>query len=335
MSNSSNNSMSLQVALQREAFRKYQLVPSSIIVIVGFVANVMVIHAGVKKSSRLKYTTNSFILNLAVADLGMILIFIPIQYVEYTVGLHIPDWTCKYLIPIRETFSIMSIISVAGLGMVRFLQIHRARVLLSMRLTNYLIAVTWVVAYLTISLPLSLVIHHTKENTCDHSWRSEELKKVHVTFLNFILIIPLLITTLCNFCIIRNVRNLNREFSGSKRSEMEQKSQKISILLFMLIVTAWMSLGPFLVYSSIAVYTNYYSTFPYLMWSIMFVLLTSSSAINPLLVLIMNKDYRHEIRRSFYKRERICPLQPTDLEIKPRKHRVNNCKCLKSQIALP
>lgn len=332
MNNSSNDSSNLawQVERQREAFRKYQLIPLTIIMVVGFLANVMVIHAGVKKTNRLKYSTNSFILNLAVADLGMTVFYIPIQCVEYTIGLHISNWTCMYIIPIRETFSIMSFITVAVLGIVRLLQLHKHHVLLSERMTNFLIAVIWLLAYLTVSLPLSTVFTHTDQNTCDPYWDNDEKEKIHVAFLNVLLLVLLLITSVCYVCIIINVNNFTRSYSSAVRSELEQKSQKINILLFFLILETWLSLVPFLIYSILSVFSDIYSKtkYPFQLWSIMSVLFTSSSAVNPVLILTTNKDYRKEIRGTFYKRARISPLQQQiEVKVKQQTPAVNNCRC--------
>ena len=330
MNNSTNISanFALRVGQQREAFRKYQLIPLSIILVVGFLANVMVIHAGAKKTNRLKYSTNSLIINLAAADLGMTIFYIPVQYVEYTIGLQISDWTCKYIIPIRETFSIMSIITVAVLGIVRLLQLHKRRVL-SKRLTNFLIAVLWLLAYLTVTLPLSTVFAHTDQHTCDPHWENENQKTIHVAYLNVLLLVLLLITNVCYFCIIFNVNNVIRPYNSAVRSELEQKSQKINILLFFLILETWLSLVPYIIYSMLAVFGDIYSNteYPYKLWSIMSVLFTSSSAINPVLVLTTNKEYRKEIRSTFYKKVRISPLQQVEVKVKQQTPAVNNCRC--------
>lgn len=319
-----SKAFAMHVEHQRESFRKYQLIPLSIILVVGFVANIMVIHAGLKKSNRLKYTTNCFILNLAVADLGMIVYYIPIQFVEYTIGLRVSDWTCKYIIPMRETFSIMSVVTVGVLGIVRLLQLHKGR-FLSMRLTNFLIAIMWLVAYCTVSLPLSIPFKHTNVDTCDATWESDEKKKIHIAFLNTLLLFWLLITNLCYFCIILKLRMFNLSFSSAERSELEQKSQRIRILMFMLIIETWLSLVPYLIYSMLIVFSDHYvnSPYPYQLWSIMSILFTSTSAINPVLILITSKDYRKEIRRTFYRRERISPLQHVELKEKQQKPSVN------------
>lgn len=298
------------VEYQRAAFRKYQLIPLSVILIVGFVANIMVIHAGIKKSNKQKYTTNCFILNLAVADLGMTCFFITTQFIEYTVGLRVSNWSCQYIIPIRETFSTTSILTVAVLSVVRLLQVYLSRVL-SLKFTNFIIAGMWFFTYSTVSFPLSFAFRHTKDDTCDPSWDSIEKKKIHVAFVNMVLLVPLLVTTLCYICIILKMRNFNRGFGSDEHNELEKKSQKVSILLFMLIITNWLGLAPYLIYSMIKVFgVNVYSKWPYLQWSIISVLFCSTSAINPILILIANKDYRKEIHRTFYKNGQISPLTP-------------------------
>ena len=265
-------------------------------------ANVMVIHAGLRKNIRKKYTTNSFILNLAVADLGVIAFFIPIQITEYTVGLDVSDWTCKYIIPVRETFVIISIVTVADLGMVRFLQIHSSYVL-SKRATYFIIGITWFLGYFAISMPLSFVIRHTDAMTCDHFWEDKSKERIHISILNTIQFIPLLVTTVCYLSIIRKVRSLrHREQSSRGTNEFVHRSYELSILMLMLIITAWWSLGPFLVYSLLSI-LDVPIEFPLKFWSTITVFLTSSSAINPVLVLLMNKDYRDEIQSSLFKRE--------------------------------
>ena len=293
MNNTSNPWMQL-VAMQRKAFRKYQLIPLSIILVVGLLANAMVIYAGVKKSIREKYSTNIFILNLAVADLGVLLYFIPIHITEYTVGLDVSDWTCKYIIPIRETFLIVSIFSVAVLGMARFLQIHASYVF-SKRVTYLIIGATWLVAYLAISMPLSFVIRHTPAMTCDHFWNDEKMERVHIGILNTIQFIPLLITTVCYLSIIRKVRNLNCEYNDS-RNEPANNSRERSTLMLTLIIAAWWSLAPFLVYSLLVILkVTVEFTLKLKLWCAVAVFLTSSSAINPVLVLLMNRNYRKEV----------------------------------------
>lgn len=304
MNNSSSDPLLLLAAMQRAAFRKYQLIPISIITAVGFVANAMVIFCFLKKSFHKKTGSDPFILSLAVSDFGVICYYVPIHMVEFTVGLNVSHWTCKYIIPVRETFIIMSIVAIAELGMVRFFCFFSSRVL-SKRVTCLIIGSTWLFAYLAISLPISFVIKRTRAMTCDHFWENEESQKTHIGLVNLIQFIPLLVTTFCYGSIIQKVRSLKREHSDRISSELTQSN----FLMILLIITAWLSLAPFLLYSLLSQLEVQMNIL--LVWSTVAVLLISGSAINPVLILLMHKDYRNEIWRILHKSELTISLVTT------------------------
>ena len=290
------------VELIKQRFLNVDLVPLCVIFVIGFLGNLVVIFRGTKRRVLSKHYSNYFILSIAVADLGVVLMAIPINIVEYTAGLDISQFTCAFILPIRETFQCAALQSVGMLGVARLRNITKEpHIPISKRTSLIIIAVIWLNSYLLVSLPQAFVYKVTASATCDPEWSSELIKKVHITCSSVALYLPIMVATISYVSILKKTKNLWRPNSNADATA--RKSRNLSILLVLLMATCWISAMPLAVYMLLITYEVV--DIPLLWWSVIGILYYSSSAINPLLVLIMNRDYRFQLPRRMQRKCRV------------------------------
>lgn len=291
-----------EIELIKQRFVNVDLVPFCVIIVIGFLGNLVVIFHGTKRRVLSKHYSNYFILSIAVADLGVVLMAIPVNIVEYTIGLDISQFTCAFILPIRETFQCAAMQSVGILGLARLRHITKQpHVPISKRTSLVIIAVIWLNSYLLISLPDAFVYKVTASATCDPEWSSELMKKIHITCTSAALYLPILVATVSYVAILKKTKNLWRP--NSNVDAAARKSRNLSILLVLLMATCWISAMPLAVYMLLLTY--HLVDIPLIWWSVIGILFYSSSAINPLLVLVMNRDYRFQFPRRMQRKCRV------------------------------
>ena len=283
-------------------FRNVELVPFCIIIIIGFLANLTVILNGTRKGVRSKHYSNYFIINLAIADLGVVMMAIPINIVEYTSGLNVSQFTCAFIIPIRETFQAAALQSVAVLALARLKQVvSDSHVAFTKRHSLAIIVAIWLNSYLLISLPFGFVYELFPDGTCDPVWSSAVVQKVHLTLTSAMLCLPIIVATISYITIMKKLKNVRPTTKEGKSTT--GKSRNLTILLTLLIITCWISSLPLAVYTLLLVYEVV--DIPIVWWSVTTVLFYSSSAINPILVLMMKKNYRFLLPKLAARKRRI------------------------------
>ena len=290
----------------RENFKKTELVPCCIIIVIGFLANLTVLLSGTRKGVRSKHYSNYFILTLAFADLGVVMMAIPINIVEYTSGLNVSQFTCAFIIPIRETFQCAALQSVAVLALARLKHItsHSNRPITN-RLSLIIVTAIWLNSYLLISLPFGFVYKIHPDGMCNPEWSNLIVKKVHITLTTTMLYLPMVIATISYVTIIKKLQNLRQPTSEPER--VTRKSRNLSILLTMLMITCWISSFPLGVLTMLNLYD--FVDIPLTWLSACSVLFYSSSAINPVLVLLMKRDYRVSLPKLPRRKCRIATLK--------------------------
>lgn len=294
------------------------------IIVIGFLGNLAVIFNGTKKSVLLKHYSNYFILSIAVADLGVVMMAIPINIVEYTSGLDVGQFTCAFILPIRETFQCAAMQSVAMLGLARLRHITKQPHLpMSKRRCLIIVSVIWLSSYLLTSLPMAFVYKISADGVCDPVWMNDLLKKIHLTFTNAVLYSPVILVTISYLSILRKIKNLWRP--NNNNEGMTRKSRNLSILLILMMTNCWISAMPLVVYITLLTYEI--AEIPLVWYSVIGILYYSSSAINPILVLIMKRDYRFQLPRCVQRKCRVGNLR-SQQEMSIRNHKVdiiNNC----------
>lgn len=282
----------------KENFRKIEYVPYCFIIVVGTLANLTILCNGARKLNQLKHSSNYFVLSLAMADLGVVLFSLPINIVEYTTGLNISQFTCAFVIPIRETFHCATMQSIAILALVRVKQIVKyPHVSISKRSCLMMVAVIWLNSYLLISLPFGFIFKiFPKLGTCEPVYTNRTIQRVHLTFTSAMLLLPMVVATVSYSTIIRKLKN-TLNVSSSEEERTSRKSRNLSILLCLLITVSWISFVPLAIFTLCTIYEVIDATRYLVTFSFIGICYYSSSAINPILVLILTREYRFTLPR--------------------------------------
>ena len=273
----------------QEHFKKIQLVPLCIIMIVGILANTMVIVNGIRRRRTIRHYSNYFVLSIAFADFGVVTMQVPIAIFEYTLGLpNMSQFTCKYVITTRETFQGAAIFSVSLLALIRTRQVIDPHNVNRRRICAILVAGVWLMSYFICTLPLYFVYKVSPNGYCDPDWSDKTFMRVYITLIFCIILSTMFITTICYVCVIIKIR---KTFRSLPNEDLRRRNRNVTVLLFFLIISCWISYVPTAVYLMLEIYTDvdFYGMYG---WSITSILYVGGSALNPVLIIKTMPGYR-------------------------------------------
>lgn len=313
----SNNTKGEGVDLIKEHFRKTQLVPFCIIMVVGILANTTVIVNGIQRRRTIRHYSNYFVLSMAFADLGVVVIQVPLAIFEYTLGMsNISQFTCKYVIQTRETFQGAGIFSVSFLAFIRARQVMSYPCQqVSRRTCRILITGIWLLSYLLCTLPLYFIYKVYPDGYCDPDWGGETVRRVYLTSIICVMLSPMIMATISYSYVICKVRNTR---SPIPNEGLRRKNRNVTALLISLILSCWISYVPIALLFMLEIYTDedFYGFYG---WSITAIFYVSGSALNPVLVLVtMPHDYRYCLKC------KVNNVRPVGALQDPPKHRIDN-----------
>ena len=296
-SNTSNNSEVDTFEETSKDFKKYKVLPMSIIFGIGFLANSMVLFNGIRRRKMIKHFSNYFVLSMTVADWSVLVFTVPMMFVEYLVGLKwMPNFVCTYILTVRETFQGAAIFSITTLAVLRCRQVMTNPIRqFSNSACKKLVAGIWIISFLTCTLPLYNVYSINDIGICDPVYVSITNMRIHLTSIVCILLVPILVATVAYSAIIARVISFLGSDTDSDRAM--KKNRSIAMLLVLLILSCWISYTPLAAYLMIKAYGNDIQINEKV-WDITVVILfIGGSALNPILVLLtMPKDYRSKIK---------------------------------------
>lgn len=290
-----NNSGDDFTELIKEHFKKTQLVPFCVIMVVGIFTNAMVIVNGIQRRNTIKHYSNYFVLSMAFADFGVVSMQVPYAIFEFTLGTpNLDQFTCKYIIQIRETFQGATIFSVSLLALLRARQVMSyPNEQASRRTCAILVAAIWLISYLINTLPLYFIYKVFPGGYCEADWSSENFMKVYITLIHCLLLSPLLIASVSYTYVIMKIKKTLRL---NPNEAWRKRNRSITFLLFALILSSWITYLPLAVYLILEIYTDVYFYGLY-GWSIVSILYHGGSALNPVLVLVtMPFEYRSYVK---------------------------------------
>ena len=123
-----------------------------------------------------KSAINRYLFNLAIADIGVLIVVFPIAVLQEQIRSYFPlgRGVCLYVYPVIDTFYSASIWLVASVAVERYINIvkrvkaYRNR---SLKTTTFAIVAIWLISFSVISLPLFFVIEFKEETSaCFINW---------------------------------------------------------------------------------------------------------------------------------------------------------------------
>lgn len=278
-----------------------------IVFVLGMFGNSFVV-AVVCRSPRMRTVTNYFIVNLAFADILVLLFCLPPTLISNIITPWIFGWVmCKAVAYVQGVSVAASVYSLAAVSLERYLaicypflcQITRARaklVIVLIWMAAIIIPIPWAVYF-----QLSAWEEDPNILICDEMWPENRSGSLYFLVANLLLcyLVPLAVITFCYVMIWMRVwnRSIPGETKGDHMRTMVQRSKvkavKMLVVVVIIFALSWLPLyvlfsrvklgGPRGMYEDqvIAVVA------PIAQW-----LGSSNSCINPILYAFFNKKYR-------------------------------------------
>ncbi|XP_044757383.1 neuropeptide SIFamide receptor-like [Coccinella septempunctata] len=279
-----------------------------IVFAIGLVGNFFVI-AVVFRSPRMRTVTNFFIVNLAVADILVIVFCLPATlmsniFVPWVLGW----WMCKTVPYIQGVSVAASVYSLIAVSLDRFLAIWwPMKCQITKRRARFMILLIWFIA-LTTTIPWAIffdlvVIFSDAPDVqlCIEVWPDAMDGALYFLVANmmFCYILPMILITMCYVLIWIKVwrRDIPTDTKDAQMERMQQKSKvkvvKMLVVVVILFVVSWLPL--YVIFARIKLGGDIEPweeevlpiATPIAQW-----LGASNSCINPILYAFFNKKYR-------------------------------------------
>ncbi|KAJ8248997.1 hypothetical protein GJAV_G00230050 [Gymnothorax javanicus] len=278
-----------------------------IIFLLGVIGNTLVIIViGRIKSRRSRSTTNTFILNLSIADLSFLLFCVPFQATIYS----LPEWVfgaffCKFVHYFVMVCMLVSIFTLVAMSVDRYIAVVHAKK--SPCIRNKKNAVTgvctiWFLSFI-FAVPVAhhqtLISHPEAPNSsfCWEEWPDKVPKHSYkVTILIIGYLLPLVLITCCYAKVLFHLHKKMKNMS--KKSERSKKKTAQTVLLVVAaFLICWMP------HHIIAMWVEF-GRFPLNDASFAFRILShclayGNSCVNPILYAFLSENFRKACQQVF------------------------------------
>uniref|UniRef100_UPI00398EAAF6 galanin receptor type 1b n=1 Tax=Pristiophorus japonicus TaxID=55135 RepID=UPI00398EAAF6 len=279
-----------------------------LIFLLGITGNTLVmVVLGRTKPRKSRSTTNTFILNLCIADLSFLLFCVPFQATIYS----LPEWVfgaflCKSVHYFFTATMLVSIFTLVTMSVDRYIAVvhsKRPPCIRNKRNASLGVAVIWVLSLLA-AVPIGqhqtlVTDYHMAVNSsfCWEVWRGEtpmQIYKVTIVIIGYLL--PLLLICCCYakvlFHLHKKVKNMSKKSRRSKKKTAQTVMLVVAVFLLSWlphhIITLWVVFGNFPL-------TN--GTFAFRIIS--HCMVYGNSCINPVIYAFLSENFRKACRQVF------------------------------------
>ena len=286
----------------------------------GAVGNTVIVYI-FYKIKNLRSTTNNFILNIAIGNLLLPTLGIPVDILAVT---HSSKWLiggnfglamCKLTILFRDVSFAVSIESMVLIAFDRFYAVVFAmkKKLITKKISVYAILCSWIVA-IGLNSPTfytAKLKQENGENLCYSSWEpafnnSITQPKYYATMMVILYVLPLgLIIFFYSAIIIdlkRNRKSTGRNLPDKEKQKRKIENRKIMQMLVTIVVLFVLCFTPLHIYASIHFFSKPNTPFSCsleILKGFAFFMMDVDCAINPLIYFAFLKHYRQSFRVVF------------------------------------
>nr|XP_033798790.1 galanin receptor type 1-like [Geotrypetes seraphini] len=279
-----------------------------VIFLLGITGNTLVmIVIGRIKSKRSRSTTNTFILNLSIADLSFLLFCVPFQATIYSLS----EWVfgaflCKFVHYFVMVSMLVSIFTLVAMSVDRYIAVVHAKrspCIRSKKNASIGVTVIWILSSV-IAIPVaqhqSLTGHKQAPNStfCWEQWpkdiAAKQTYKVSIIIIGYLL--PLVLITCCYAKVLHHLHKKVKNIS--KKSERSKKKTAQTVLLVIAVfLISWMP-------HHIITLWVVFGTFPLNDASFAFRIIShclsyGNSCINPIIYAFLSENFRKACRQVF------------------------------------
>ena len=324
---SGNDSFSILKETEMPLAEIFKLTFEALIALLGVIGNVLVVIV-ISSLGKKKQPGDFYLQNLAIADLGTLLLAFPLVPIREKMPRNWPfgEFTCRYLYPIPEIFYGASVWCIAITAIERYRKMvivkipgqnkHKA----SLKSAKVIATGVWLLSFLIFCLPLFFIVGYRNlpngGKWCGPIWPSLVLAQVYIVLLTFFsYILPLTVIT---FTYLRISRVINRSSLFIKAMRWEQsttedkelislpniksvrlkqnkRARKILTPLVLVFAITMLPLNIFRLTSTfwpVIIGQEYFKSLLYAVS--VFVILNSSA--NPVIYSVVSRDFRKRIK---------------------------------------
>lgn len=280
---------------------------SVLLILTAFTGNLLVCLA-VKKNPKLRTIPNYYIASLALADLLMSLLGMPLTLVSLVAdGWILVGAVCQYQGFVGAVLGIVSLLTITLLALNRYFKIVRSQVYSKYYKTKTAILSIFSAWGLALPSPIPYLAigdrfrFHPGKSLCFFDLDNTNLYFAISTIICFAMV-PFGIITVCYYKVFRTVRQHNRTLAQSRLASGERTyavdEVKLAKLLFIILLSFVACWTPFVVIDVIGVFKGQFF-FPRSVYVFYSVSVGLSSCVNPVIYAAMNKDFRAEFKKMF------------------------------------
>ena len=293
----------------------------ALVFLVGIIGNILVCIITSRKHN-LKVVCNRFILNLAIADMGILAIYYPLHIVSNELSFSWPfgEFACKTIYPFTEIFYGV------GIGCITAIAFHRYRMLvhcmkpqMKMQTAKRVLFLIWLVSFIVLVMPLFFVMELIRIPKigiwiCEPRWPNKlSLKLYRASGILAFYFFPLTIISLTyvrirtklqeNICKNDSYRRASFKSEDIARKEVVsrigQNRRALKLLAPVVIVFA-VCLAPFIFTSLVSIFLKNpgrtFSQFKHMptLLGVFRLLLNINSCANPIIYSVVNTEFRRE-----------------------------------------
>lgn len=216
------------------------------VIITGLIGNTMVIVTICGKRS-MWTPCNLFIMNIAIADLMVAIVLSPLRMAELFNGWPLGEFLCKFIAPMQEVIVCVSVVTHTIIALER----HRGIVTpfkpkLSLRRAKLATAFIYCACYLSIGLPLALVLKQVDRKGvkyCRAMWSITYRRVFEVYLVAIFMLLPLVIQTVTYIKVVTTIKKEDASVqitrSGTveqRRNQIRKKARLVKMLIIVVVV---------------------------------------------------------------------------------------------------
>lgn len=290
-----------------------------VVFLVGTVGNVLVCIVASRKRN-LKIVGNRFILNLAIADLGVLFISFPMWISkEFSISWPFGEFLCKTFQPFTDIFYGV------GIGCITAIALHRYRMLvhcmkpqMSVQTAKRVLFFIWLLSFFIVVMPLFFVMELRKMpftgiRVCEPLWPTKLAQQMYYTTITiFFYFAPLSIISLTYIRIRTKLKDSIRKHDSYRRSSFKAhetvshketasritQNRRALRLLAPVVVVFAVCMAPFnflhLIGSFIRIRGSIHTAIAFRFFVLL--LVTNASA-NPIIYSVTNSDFRRDFKQ--------------------------------------
>lgn len=304
-----------QEELEPKFVETIRLSLSAIICSIGIVGNILVIIiTGANRAN--KTAVHKYILNLAVADIGVLAICYPLTLVKAADPLHWPlgRVVCKVLYPSTDIFYSASIGSIVAIAIDRHRAIVRGMTAYrSLTIAKWVIMSIWLAGFLAMVVPLYFVMEFIEDKQngtvdCTPHWPNRVTFALYVFSLSILWYVLPLILILWAYrqiaCKIRASKLLHRKmhnmcgsYKSTKKKKFDTANTKALKILVPVVIMFAVTMFPFHVFRLVSVFVDYTKVkYIWVVYHLCTVLLLTNSAANPIIYSLVSDEFRQRFK---------------------------------------